>query len=196
MGTTGPTVFDIGVHSVEYSASDNYGQTTTCTRTVTVLDQEAPILVCPSDISVNLLENDENYRSLSVASDLGLATVTDNNDLNGLAPPNAVVTAEILMSTRQAPTDVTVGAHSFFRCGTTAGVTEVTYTATDGDGNVGTCTMTVEVVDIQDPTLACPPAVQLNTCPGSSCQGLPYLLELVDSPVIEDNSDEVRFNLI
>ena len=93
VGTTGPTVFDIGVHSVEYSASDNYGQTTTCTRTVTVLDQEAPILVCPSDISVNLLENNENYRSLSVASDLGLATVTDNNDLNGLAPPNAVVTA-------------------------------------------------------------------------------------------------------
>eukprot|EP01045_Picozoa_sp_COSAG04_P023219 COSAG04_NODE_2727_length_3670_cov_1.703724_1_plen_1059_part_01 len=109
VGTTGPTVFDIGVHSVEYSASDNYGQTTTCTRTVTVLDQEAPILVCPSDISVNLLENDENYRSLSVASDLGLATVTDNNDLNGLAPPNAVVTAEILMSTRLTPTDVTVG---------------------------------------------------------------------------------------
>ena len=94
------------------------------------------------------------------------------------------------MSTRLTPTDVTVGAHSFFCCGSTAGVTQVTYTATDGDGNVGTCTMTVEVVDIQDPTLSCPTNFQLDTCPGSSCQGLPYLLELIDSPVIEDNSDE------
>ena len=43
------------------------------------------------------------------------------------------------------------------------GSTDVTYTATDASGNTGSCTITVTVVDVEDPILECPNAQALTT---------------------------------
>ncbi len=49
----------------------------------------------------------------------------------------------------------------------------VTWTATDAAGNTTTCTQLVKVEDLQDPTIICPPAITINTDPGSCASTAP-----------------------
>lgn len=190
VGVTGPQSFDIGVHTVTYQASDSYGQSSTCDVTVTVEDDEAPILVCPPDVSVDLLQNNRNYRELTVSADLGFAVVTDNNDLAGVATPVATVEAAILDSAVDITNPPASGGHHFPCCENSP--TTVTFTAVDGDGNVGTCTMLVTVVDVQDPVLTCGAVPELLTHPASMTQpsGVAYHTLVMEGPSIADNSGE------
>eukprot|EP01043_Picozoa_sp_COSAG02_P041116 COSAG02_NODE_3384_length_6836_cov_4.206917_1_plen_1205_part_10 len=199
-GPTGDTFFDIGVHSLMYASSDSHGQTSQCTMTVTVEDVEPPILVCPDDVTLNLFDApDANsvglaYLELSVADLSGArqVVVTDNNDLPNVLVPVAAVTAP-----DKAPgvphgttVDITSSSHRFYCC--TNSPTIVTFTAVDGDQNVGECTMTVTVVDVQDPILTCSSLADLYTHPLTMAEpsGLPYHTLTMAGPSIADNSRE------
>ena len=186
VGTTGPQSFNIGAHTVTYTAADSHGQSSSCDVIVTVEDTESPILICPTDVQVELLANNRNYRELTVSTDLGLAVVTDNNDLPGVSVPVATVEAAISGS----PVDVTSGTHNFPCC--TNSPTTVTYTATDAAGNVGTCTMIVSVVDVQNPVLTCGAVPSLLTFPTSMANpsGVAYHTLVMAGPSIADNSGE------
>ena len=199
-GPTGDTLFDIGVHSLTYESSDSHGQSTQCTMTVTVEDREPPILVCPDDVTLNLLNApDANsvglpYLELSVADISGArpVVVTDNNDLPNVLVPVATVTAPDNAPGQPIGTtvDITSSSHRFYCC--TNSPTTVTFTAVDGDQNVGECTMTVTVVDVQDPILSCTSLPDLDTHPASMAQpsGLPYHTLVMAGPSIADNSGE------
>jgi hypothetical protein len=50
-------IFPEGSTTVTYTATDTAGQTTECTFNVTVTDTEPPEITCPTDISVQCLQN-------------------------------------------------------------------------------------------------------------------------------------------
>jgi gliding motility-associated-like protein len=68
-----PTDFPIGNTTVTWTATDSAGNTATCTQLVTVIDNENPVITCPSAITINT----DLGQCTSTAS-IGLATATDN----------------------------------------------------------------------------------------------------------------------
>jgi len=119
-------LFPTGTTTVTYTATDAYGNTSTCTFDITVTDTESPIFAnCPSDITVN--------------NDAGIC--------------GAVVSWTPMSATDNCSTVTIVGSHNpgdLFPVGTTT----VTYTGTDDNGNSVTCSFDVIVIDTEDPIIS------------------------------------------
>ena len=130
--------FPVGTTTVTYTATDAAGNTVTTSFSVTVIDNEAPVIAC--------IEN------ISQATDMGSAT--------------AVVTFDAPVGTDNcgATTEQTAGlpSGSEFPIGTTTN----TYVVTDTAGNTATCSFTVTVVDEEDPTISCPANINMNVDAG------------------------------
>ncbi|MDD3860178.1 MAG: HYR domain-containing protein [Bacteroidales bacterium] len=141
-----PAVFPIGTTTVTWTVTDGSGNIATCEQIVTVTDIELPTIVCPAPVAVNT-DADECTASGVV---LGTPTVDDN--------------CSILSVTNDAP--------AVFPIGTTT----VTWTVTDGSGNIATCEQIVTVTDIELPTIVCPEDIV-------SCSNV---IELVE-PLVSDN---------
>ncbi len=128
-----PATFPLGVTTVTFSATDAQGNTGTATATVTVVDQTAPVVTPPANITVAAVDA---YGTPAtdpyIAAFLNGATATDNVD-GAIAPTN------------NAPAQFPIGA------------TLVTFTAVDAYGNTGTATATVTVQNQTAPTVT-PPA--------------------------------------
>jgi gliding motility-associated-like protein len=125
--------FLIGTSIVSYTATDNAGNTSTCSFTVTVIDNSPPVFSsCPSAI-----------------------TVPGSDDCQ------AVVSWPVPVATDNCSVTITTNHNSgeSFPIGTTA----VTYTATDGSGNKSVCTFNVTVTDNTSPVFTvCPAAINLS----------------------------------
>ncbi|MEY3239112.1 MAG: hypothetical protein RIR11_550 [Bacteroidota bacterium] len=113
------TCFNLGLTTIIATATDLSGNTATCVYTVTVRDQEKPVIICPA----NQTKSVPACQAGAIFT-FNLPTVTDNCPL----PTPTIVTCD-----RQS------GA--FFPCGTTI----ITCTATDAAGNTATCTFSVTV---------------------------------------------------
>ena len=117
-GTLGGYVFTTGMTTVNWTATDNSGNTSTCSMTVTVVDNQAPAISCPSNITVNgNINNCTAVVSFSV-------TATDNCGVSGVVSNPA--------------------SGSTF----TTGTTTVNSIATDIHGNTGSCSFTVTVLSV------------------------------------------------
>ena len=138
------STFPVGPTLVTWTATDGYGNTATCTFTVTVVDNTKPVISCPGNITQN---SDEGLCSAAIT--ITPATATDN--CPGTITIGGVRSDAQLLS---APYPV--------------GNTTITWTATDVNGNTSTCTQTVTVVDNQAPTIDCPDDVIVNTGAGST----------------------------
>lgn len=177
-GSSGVLNYTIGSHVEVYTARDHAGNTASCSVNITVKDNEAPVLTCPPNIAFELnsslsyltLDLSQNYSGTynshivlgntitgTARDHIGLATVTDNNDL--VATPVVSATATI---NGVANTVVSTGSHRFGCCANSP--TVVTFSATDVDGNVGTCSMTVTVKDVVPPALTCNVVPNVFTC--------------------------------
>jgi hypothetical protein len=66
-----PSVFPVGTTAVVWTVSDNFGNSNASTQTVTVVDNQPPVLVAPANITVPLLGPSPN-------AILGSASATDN----------------------------------------------------------------------------------------------------------------------
>ncbi|NP_999830.1 egg bindin receptor 1 precursor [Strongylocentrotus purpuratus] len=121
--------FPIGNNTVTYSASDDAGNTETCTFFVVVSDNEIPVISgCPSD--------------QNVATDIGNATAVVT-----WTPPTATDNSvnQTLTSTNNPGDDFPIGNNT------------VTYSASDDAGNTETCTFFVVVSDNENPVISgCP----------------------------------------
>lgn len=130
-GPANGTSFPVGTTAVTYTATDAAGNTDFCAFNVTVTDNEAPALVCPTDQNENVNASCE----FDLLDYTGLATATDNCT----ATPSIVLT--------QSPVP-----------GTTVSTnTVVTLMADDGNGNTSTCNFNVILNDVDPPVLTCPP---------------------------------------
>jgi hypothetical protein len=133
-----PTLFPKGTTTVIWTATDAYSHVSTCSQTVTVVDAELPVIACPANVTVNTNAGVCTAAATSFA--LGTATATDN--------------CTTVTVTNNAPITYPLG------------VTNVTWTATDGSSNTAVCTQTVTVVDNQAPILTCPTSLTVNTDAG------------------------------
>ena len=142
--TAGPTsgsVFPLGTSTVAFVATDNSGQTATCSFDVVVTDNVAPVISCPADITLSTLAG-----VCDVVANFPLPTVTDNCAVDTLT------------------TSITSGAVL------SVGVTTVTATATDESGNTATCSFTITVEDNEAPIVSgpvCGTAITVNAGPDS-----------------------------
>ncbi|MBW6481458.1 MAG: gliding motility-associated C-terminal domain-containing protein [Vicingaceae bacterium] len=122
--------FNTGVTNVVWTVTDTVGNTETCTYTITVIDNEFPIVYnCPSDITVS--------------NDISMCGAVVN-----WIPPTYTDNCVASMTSSHNPGDYFV-----------VGTTTVTYTVTDSVNNVSTCTFDVTVNDTELPAISCSPLI-------------------------------------
>jgi len=118
-----PAIFPIGTTTVTWTVTDGSGNVTTANQLVTVVDQTAPTAFAPANVTIA-----SNNFCEATGVDLGLPIATDNCT-NNLAISN--------------------NAPSTYPLGTTI----VTWTITDGAGNITTVEQSVTVTDETAPTV-------------------------------------------
>ena len=126
----------LGQTIITYTADDGNGNTSSCTQSVTVEDNEAPSIACPSDLTVN------TDAGLCTASGVALGAETTSDNCGVVTVSNDAVEPYAL------------------------GQTVITYTAVDGNGNTSTCTQTVTVEDNEVPSITCPSDLTVDTDSG------------------------------
>jgi gliding motility-associated-like protein len=140
-GTTlNGVAFNLGLTQVEWTATDNSGNTSTCSFTVTVLDNQAPVI--------------DNCLSNQIVS-------ADNSCQYELPDYTAQITFTDNCSATIAQSPV---AGSFVGLG----ITPVTVTVIDQSGNTAICNFTVTVNDTEAPVIAnCPTDIVMTNDAGS-----------------------------
>ncbi len=131
-----PSIFPIGTTTVTWTVTDVSGRTSTATQTVTVVDNTAPVVSCPSDM-----------------------VLTANTIVSGVSGANATYTATATDNCGAVTVYYSIAPGSFFPIGTTP----VTVTAKDAKGNTSTCTFNVVVNCVKPSFTSCPSAVTANT---------------------------------
>lgn len=135
-GPASGSFFGIGTTTITFRASDTEGNLATCSFTVTVVDNQAPSISCPSNISVS---NDPGQCGAAVSYS---ATASDNCPGVNVA--------------------VSPASGSFFAIGTTT----VNATAVDASGNTSACSFMVTVSDNEAPAVTCSGNISLNNDAG------------------------------
>lgn len=121
-----------GVTNVVLTVTDSKGASSTCSTTITVVDDLAPIVMAPANITVN------TDAGLCIATNVSLGTPVVSDNCTGWTVTN------------NAPTQFEKG------------VTNVTWTVTDASGNITTAVQTVTVKDVTPPVIICQPNVSVN----------------------------------
>ncbi len=136
-------LFNTGISIVAYTVIDTVGNTSTCQFEVNVEDTEAPVVICPSD---TLVYTDSGLCETTV---FGIDTVGVTDNCSAIA---------VLWTISGATTDNSpafgfndVSGQVFF-----GGLNTVTYAGIDAQGNVGTCSFDVTVLDTFPPVITCP----------------------------------------
>jgi hypothetical protein len=138
-GLPSGSTFPVGVTTNTFEVTDAAGNKASCSFTVTVTDNENPVISCPSNIAVN------------VGNGICGAVV------NFIAPVGTDNCAG-------AATVQTAGLAS----GSTfpVGVTTNTFEVTDAAGNKASCSFTVTVIDNENPAISCPSNIAVNVGTG------------------------------
>ena len=123
----------LGANTIQLTATDQSGNATNCTVTVTAVDRTPPTITCPADATVAVDANCQ-YRIPDLT---GGATATDN----------CTATGSIALSQTPAVGQV--------RSGDGTNVL-VTLTARDQAGNTANCTYTLTLADETPPVITCP----------------------------------------
>ncbi len=135
------TFYNIGNTVVTYTATDQSGNTLTCSFNINVSDGEPPVINCPPTKQVNL-----NADPVLCGQAFALPTFSDNS---GIAP------------TIISSTGIPVG--NLYPVGKTT----VSFTIADNGGNTASCTFDVIVKDLIKPTFANVKDITVNTDPTS-----------------------------
>jgi len=110
-----PGTYPMGATVLTYQATDGAGLTATCTKNVFIRDNQPPVIVCPTNLTIT------NPGSCPASVPISPQSITDN-----------CVAVNYVSSNPTA----------LFICGTT---TTVTFTANDLGGNTSTCAVNVTV---------------------------------------------------
>ena len=135
--TNASGTYPIGTTTVTWTASDPSGNSTTCQMTVTVTDNENPVVTCPSDVTVDITSGSS-------------AVVTG---INPVASDNCGIA-----DTTYTLSNATTGSGSGSASGQSfnTGTTLVTYTITDVNGNTSNCSFGVTVRFVTSDIISCP----------------------------------------
>jgi hypothetical protein len=147
-----------GSNTVVLTVGDAAGNSSTCTTTVTVIDNTAPSITCPYTGNTDR-NDDQGYCTYAAEGTEFDATATDNCGAPSL-------TYVLTGATSGTARGTSLSAVAFNN-----GITTVTWTAEDAAGNSDVCSYTVTVSDTQPPVITCP-ADQLNAGVNSGCMAV------------------------
>jgi len=119
--------FDVGITTVGCTATDNVGNSSSCSFKVTILDLESPKITCPADKLISCEES-------MAPGNTGSATATDNCTVDA-------ITHDDLRVDGSCPNEF-----SLVR----------TWTAVDVHGNMSSCLQNIAVEDKKSPVITCP----------------------------------------
>ena len=134
-GLASGEIFPVGTTTVSFTATDAAGNSVTCSFTVTVADDEAPVIEDMENITLNTEDG-----ICGAVANFNTPGATDNCEIES-----------VLITEGLEPGSV-------FPVGTTT----VTYTATDNNGNTSTSSFTVTVNDNEAPSIECPESITVN----------------------------------
>ena len=140
-------------------ATDDCGNTSSCSATISVEDNTPPVITCPTVTSPI---------ECGATPSFGVATAIDACD--------ASVTITF--------SDITVSG----LCNQASGVTR-TWTATDHCGNVATCSATIMMQDNTPPVITCPVVISPIECGTPISFGTPIVTDACDASVTVTFSD-------
>src|SRR6185436_460699 len=121
--------YPVGTTTITWTATDAHGHTDVCTQTITVTDDEDPVISCPANVNHTADPGQCSY-TFTVTP----ATATDN------CPGVSVTGVRSDALTLSDPYPV--------------GTTTITWTATDAHGHTDVCTQTITVTDDEDPVIS------------------------------------------
>lgn len=130
-GLPSGSIFPVGTTTNTFEATDVLGNTTNCSFDVNILDEQAPLLVCPTNILEEVTEG-----SCGAFVDYQISTVENCPD-------------ETITQLAGLPSG------AFFPIGTTLNI----FSVVDQGGNVDTCRFDVTIIDQELPVIVCPPNV-------------------------------------
>ncbi|MBL0314378.1 MAG: HYR domain-containing protein [Flavobacteriales bacterium] len=142
MNYVGTQSFNIGITTIDYVLTDASGNSSNCSFTITVTDNQAPVITCPADTTVFV-----NAGLCTATVTLPVATATDNEGILSIIND--------FNNTSDASDTYPLG------------VTTIIWTATDNTGNTNTCQMLLTVADNQNPTITCPANISVNVDAGT-----------------------------
>ena len=157
------------VISRTWKATDESNNSSTCLQTITVQDVTAPVIICPTNITVNC--QDDNTSTAT-----GVATGSDN-------------CSPVTISETQTSSQTATGASHYNY------VISRTWKATDESGNFSTCLQTITVQDVTAPVITCPASVTVN-CQDNNTSSSTGVATGTDncSPVTITQSDASTYN--
>ena len=132
----------VGSTTVLITITDNSGNTATCEVEVNFIDETAPELDCPDDITVE--------------ADVDCSYLVEDFTSQVIVTDNCSNSTEITLTQDPAVGEELTGV----------GIYDITITATDSSGNIETCTFTIEVIDETPPMITCPDDITVSTDPG------------------------------
>ncbi len=153
--------FPLGTTTATFEVADAAGNTSSCMFTVNVTDNELPSITCPSSPVVRHASPPPACDYTAMGTELDPTAVDDNcppvasvtNDYDGMATLNGAV----------------------FPLGATA----ITWTVTDGAGNMNTCSFVLAVTDTLAPAGPVAPlpesqTITVNVTPGDCSKSVTY----------------------
>jgi hypothetical protein len=146
----------VGPHTFTWTVTDASGNVKTCPMTVTVNDLQ-PTLDCPGDITVQA-EFEQPYALNVTVPPPTYADNCPNPELSWELTPPAGYEDQYAAGDLSG-TGVYPSPNKFY-----VGVTTITYTVTDSNGNTETCDFTVTV--LAKPDITCPDDISTDTGPG------------------------------
>jgi hypothetical protein len=161
-----PDVFPLGPTTVTFSTTDSSGLTGSATAVLTVADQTAPIITAPASIIVAATDADGTAASdAAIAAFLSGASATDNVDESSAITNDGLAVFPL-------------------------GETEVTFSATDAAGNIGSASATVTVTDQTAPVITAPADGTIAATDASGTAATDAaVVAWIESAVATDNVD-------
>ncbi len=175
-----PTTFPKGPTTVTWTATDASNNTATCTQTVTVVDNQKPVVTCPSDVSMNVVPNScaNSYAIVDPITD-NCTGATWSASFSGNAAGNPTNVSGIADGTNSSTI-------SFNK-----GITTVTLGGTDGTNAATACSFTVTVIDNVVPVITAPAAVSEVTSHDGT--GNCTTTAALGAPIVSDNCGTVSY---
>ncbi|MBI1223659.1 MAG: HYR domain-containing protein [Bacteroidetes bacterium] len=137
ISNSAPATFPIGSTTVNWTVTDQNGNSSICAQEIVVEDQEAPVIICPSDLTIDAAPNICGVPIQIPVIAGNPATATDNCG-------TAVVS-------NNAGSILPVGTNT------------ITWKATDSFGNMNFCQQQITILDNQPPIItACPPDLNVQ----------------------------------
>ena len=145
--------FNLGATTIEYTATDDSGNTTVCSFILIIEDHEAPLITCPMSVTIGTNYDLANNYDCATNYLWSHPTPLDNC---------SSITSYMVTYTNPDGTTQTENLRSRLLAGNLSqlrnfalGITTIEYFATDTMQNSVSCIFTVNVIDDELPTLFC-----------------------------------------